>query len=452
MASIIAIKYFHFANIIPSSIFAKRAPVSAPTRTASQKPMITREEQLRKSVLSGIAIVATLYGVAGARAETPGVTKDEIRIGNTVPYSGPVSSKGATGRVIEEYFAMINEKGGVNGRKLKLFSLDDAFSPPKTVEAVRRLVEGEEVAFMFGMFGTAQNVATAKYLNAKKVPQLFLVSSSVQWDDPKGKPWSLALPWAPPLYAEAGIDVAYARKKNPDARFAILYQNDDAGREYLKGVRDALGPDADRLLASAQSFNVTDPTIDSQIAILANTKADVFLIYSLTSRACVQALSKANNLGWKPLRFLASSCANTQEVMEPAGLDVATGVLALGSVKPWDPDPKNDPAMAEYNRFMKERLPNVDPSNLTSTYAYMISQALVDVLARCKDDLSRENIMAVATSMKDVSLPMMLPGIKLNTSRDDYRPVKDGYMFEFNGKGWTIGTELYHDILPTRTN
>jgi ABC-type branched-subunit amino acid transport system substrate-binding protein len=271
--------------------------------------MIKGEEQLRKSVLSAIAIVATVCCVVGARAETPGVTKDEIKIGNTVPYSGPVSSKGVTGRIIEEYFAMINEKDGVNGRKLKLFSLDDAFSPPKT--AVRRPVEGEEVAFMFGMFGTAQNVATAKYLNAKKVPQLFLVSSSVQWDDPKGKPWSLALPWAPPLYAEAGIDVAYARKKIPDARFAILYQNDDAGREYVKGVRDALGPDADKLLVSAQSFNVTDPTIDSQIAILANTKADVFLIYSLTSKACVQVLSKANNLGWKPLRFLASSCANT---------------------------------------------------------------------------------------------------------------------------------------------
>jgi ABC-type branched-subunit amino acid transport system substrate-binding protein len=413
---------------------------------------ITGEEHLRASVLTAITVVAVVCGLAGARADTPGVTKTEIKIGNTVPYSGPVSSKGATGKVIEEYFAMINEKGGVNGRKLKLYSLDDAFSPPKTVEAVRRLVEGEEVAFMFAMFGTAQNVATTKYLNGKKVPQLFLVSSSVQWDDPKGKPWSLALPWAPPLYAEAGIDVAYARKKNPNARFAVLYQNDDAGREYLKGVRDALGPDADRLLASSQSFNVTDPTIDSQIAILADSKADVFLIYSLTSRACAQAISKANNLGWKPLRFVASSCANTQEVMEPAGLDVSTGVLALGSVKPWDPNPKNDPAMAEYNRFMKERLPNIDPSNLTTTYAYLLTQALVDVLERCKDDLSRENIMKVATTMKDVSLPMMLPGINLSTTPDDYRPVKSGYMFEFNGKGWTIGTELYHDILPTRTN
>jgi ABC-type branched-subunit amino acid transport system substrate-binding protein len=414
--------------------------------------MMTREQKVNRSVLSAIAIVATICSVVAARAETVGVSKDEIKIGNTVPYSGPVSSKGATGRIIEEYFAMINEKGGVNGRRLKLNSLDDAFSPPKTVEAVRRLVEGEEVAFMFAMFGTAQNVATTKYLNAKKVPQLFLISSSVQWDDPKGRPWSLALPWAPPLYAEAGIDVAYARKKNPNARFAVLYQNDDAGREYLKGVRDALGPDADRLLASAQSFNVTDPTIDSQVAILANTKADVFLIYSLTSRACAQALSKANSLEWKPLRFLASSCANTQEVMEPVGLDVATGVLALGSVKPWEPDPSNDPVMTEYNRFMKERLPNIDPRNVTSTYAYLLSQAVVDVLIRCKDDLSRENIMAVATSMKDTTLPMMLPGIKLNTSPDDYRPVKDGYMLEFNGKGWTVGTELYHDIIPTRTN
>jgi len=388
----------------------------------------------------------------GARAETPGVTNSEIKIGNTVPYSGPVSSKGLTGRVIEAYFAMVNEKGGINGRKLKLYSLDDAFSPPKTVEAVRRLVEGEEVALMFATFGTAQNVAIAKYLNTKKVPQLFLVSNSIQWDDPKGKPWSLALPWAPPLYAEAGIDVAYARKKNPEARFAVLYQNDDAGREYLKGVRDALGADADRLLLSSQSFNVTDPTIDSQVATLASTKADVFLIYSLTSRACTQAIAKAESLGWKPLRFVASSCANTQEVMEPAGLEVSRGVLALGSVKPWDPAPANDPAMSQYNKLMKDRLPNVDPSNLTTIYAYLLSQAPVDVLERCGDDLSRENIMKVATSMKDVTLPMMLPGIKINTGPDDYRPVKDGYMLEFDGKGWTIGKELYHDILPGRTN
>lgn len=404
-----------------------------------------------RAAISG-ALICGLGAPARSDSETPGVTKTEIKIGNTVPYSGPASSKGATGRVIEAYFAMINEKGGVNGRKLTLYSLDDAFSPPKTVEAVRRLVEGEEVAFMFATFGTAQNAAIAKYLNSRKVPQLFLVSSSIQWDDPKGKPWSLALPWAPPLYAEAGIDIAYARKRNPAARFAILYQNDDAGKEYLRGVRDALGPDADRLIASAQAFNVTDPTIDSQVATLADTKADVFLIYSLTSRACAQALAKASNLGWKPLRFLASSCANTQEVMEPAGLDVTRGVLALGSVKPWDADPKNDPAMAEYNKFMKERLPNVDPSNLTTTYAYLISQALVGVLERCGDNLTRENIMAVASNMQNVNLPMMLPGITLNTSRDDYRPVKDGYMFEFNGKGWTIGTELHHDNLPNRTN
>lgn len=403
--------------------------------------------------LASIAVLASFAAtVASYAADTPGVTKTEIRVGNTVPYSGPVSSKGATGRVIEAYFDMINEKGGVNGRKLRLFSLDDAFSPPKTVEAVRRLVEGDDVALMFATFGTAQNVAITKYLNAKKVPQLFLVSSSVQWDDPKGKPWSLALPWAPPLYAEAGIDIAYARKKNPNATFAVLYQNDDAGKEYLRGVRDALGADADRALLSSQAFNVTDPTIDSQVATLANSKADVFLIYSLTSKACTQALAKANSLGWKPMRFLASSCANTQEVMEPAGLEASRGVLALGSVKPWDPDPKNDPAMADYNRFMKERLSNIDPSNLTTIYAYLITQALVDVLQRCGDDLSRENIMAKATSMKDAVAPMMLPGIVLNTGKDDYRPVKTGYMFEFNGKGWTIGTELYHDVLPNRTN
>ncbi|GAA0000417.1 ABC transporter substrate-binding protein [Bradyrhizobium diazoefficiens] len=287
----------------------------------------------------------------------PGVSDTEIKIGNTMPYSGPASPLSITGKVIAAYFDEVNEKGGVNGRKLNLISLDDAFSPPKTMEAARRLVESDGVAFIFATMGTAPSSAIAKYLNSNKVPQLFLISSASKWNDPVNMPWSMALPWAPNYTSEAAIDVAYARAKNPNARFAVLYQNDDAGKEYLRGVKEALGADADKAIAMASSFEVADPTVDSQVLTLANTKADVFLIYSVTPRACAQAVRKAHEVGWQPQRFIASGCANKATVMVPAGLDAGKGVLSLGSLKPFVEAPKDDPAMTAYIDFMKKRLP-----------------------------------------------------------------------------------------------
>jgi ABC-type branched-subunit amino acid transport system substrate-binding protein len=251
----------------------------------------------------------------------------------------------------------------------------------------------------------------------------------------------MALPWAPNYVEEAGIEVRYARSRNPNARFAILYQNDDAGKDYLRGVKEALGPDADKAIAMASSFEVADPTVDSQILTLANTKADVFLIYSVTPRACAQAIRKAYETGWRPVRFISSGCANKETVMVPAGLEAATGIMSVGSLKPYAAD-STDPDMVAYRDFMKARVPNVDPANFAAGYGYMVAQALVVVLEQCKNNLSRENIMAQAANLKDVSLPLLMQGVKLNTSPTDYRPIKDGYMVEFRDNQFNVISEL----------
>jgi ABC-type branched-subunit amino acid transport system substrate-binding protein len=290
--------------------------------------------------------------------------------------------------------------------------------------------------------GTAPSSAIAKYLNSNKVPQLFLISSASKWNDPANMPWSMALPWAPNYTSEAAIDVAYARAKNPNARFAVLYQNDDAGKEYLRGVKEALGADADKAIAMASSFEVADPTVDSQVLTLANTKADVFMIYSVTPRACAQAIRKAHEVGWQATRFLASGCANKATVMVPAGLDAGKGVLSLGSLKPFVEAPKDDPAMTAYIDFMKKRLPNADVNNVAGLYGYTVAEALVVLLKQCKDNLTRENIMAQAANLKNVPLSLLMPGITLNTTPQDFRPIKDGYMLQFNGNDWIVASEL----------
>jgi branched-chain amino acid transport system substrate-binding protein len=358
-----------------------------------------------------------------------------------MPYSGPASALSVTGKAFAAYFDSVNEKGGVNGRKLNMVSLDDGFSPPKTVEATRRLVESDGVAFMFGTMGTAPSSATAKYLNGAKVPHIFLISSASKWNDPQNQPWLMALPWAPNYVEEAGIEVRYALAKNPNARFAILYQNDDAGKDYLAGVKKALGADADSRIALATSFEVADPTVDSQILTLANTKADVFLIYSVTPRACAQAIRKQHETAWRPMRFISSGCANKELVMVPAGLEASSGIMSVGALKPYSNDAK-DPDIVAYREFMKARLPGIDPANLAAGYGYMVAQALVVVLQQCKDNLSRENIMAQAANLKDVSLPLLMPGVKLNTSPTDYRPIKDGYMVEFRDNQFNVVSEL----------
>ena len=397
--------------------------------------------RLSKSAPAIVLTALLSLAAATAFAQQPGITDTEIKFGNIMPYSGPASALSVVGKVFTAYFDMVNEKGGVNGRKLNMLSLDDAFSPPKTVEATRRLVESDNVAFMFGTMGTAPSSATAKYLNGAEVPHLFLISSASKWNDPATQPWLMALPWAPNYVEEAGIDIRYARARNPNARFAILYQNDDAGKDYLRGAREALGADADKAIAMASSFEVSDPSVDSQILTLANTKADVFLIYSVTPRACAQAIRKAHETGWRPMRFISSGCANKDTVMVPAGLEAAAGIMSVVALKPYVPN-SNDAGLVAYADFMKARLPNVDPANFAAGYGYMVSQALVVVLEQCKNDLSRANIMAQAANLKGVSLSMLLPGITLNTSPTDYRPIKDGYMVEFRDNQLAVISEL----------
>ena len=390
-----------------------------------------------------LMVLLPLLSWTAAAAEQPGITDKEIKFGNIMPYSGPASALSVTGKVFSAYFDMINEKGGVNGRKLNMISLDDGFSPPKTVEATRRLVENDGVAFMFGTMGTAPSSATAKYLNGAKVPHLFLISSASKWNDPATQPWLMALPWAPNYVVEAGMEIRYALAKNPNARFAVLYQNDDAGKDYLRGVKEALGANADKAIAMATSFEVADPTVDSQVITLANTKADVFLIYSVTPRACAQAVRKAHETGWRPMRFISSGCANKDTVMAPAGLDAASGIMSVVALQPYTADSR-DPGIVGYAEFMKARMPNVDPANFAAEYGYMVAQALIVVLEQCKNDLSRENIMAQAANLKNVALPVLLPGITLNTSATDYRPIKDGYMVEFRDGQFVVVSDLLH--------
>ena len=390
----------------------------------------------------GLAIALTLGATTALaqKAYGPGVTDTEIKFGNTMPYSGPASSLGTVGKIMSAYFAMINEKGGVNGRKLNMVSLDDGFAPPKTVEAAKRLVEDDQVAFVYGTMGTAPSSAIAKYLNVNKVPQIFLISSASKWNDPKGMPYSIALPWAPNYMNEANFDVAYALQKNPKATFAVLYQNDDSGKDYVKGINEAFAKMPDKLLKMTP-FEVTDPTVDSQVVSLAATKADVFLIYSVTPRACAQAIRKAYEIGWRPQRFLSSGCANIETILKPAGLDAAKDIITLASIKPLDPSAK-DAELDAYIDFIKTRVPGVDPNYGSGEYAYFSAAALVELLKQCGDNLTRENILKQASNLKGVKAPLLLPGITLNTSPDDYTPLRDGYLMQFNGEKFVVISDL----------
>jgi ABC-type branched-subunit amino acid transport system substrate-binding protein len=389
----------------------------------------------------GVAFLARPAGAENKYA--PGVTDTEIKIGNTMPYSGPASALGTTGKVIAAYFTMINEKGGVNGRKLTLLSRDDGFSPPKTVGQTRRLVESDNVAFMFATMGTAPNSAIQKYLNESQVPQLFLISSASKWNDPKNFPWSIAFPWQPPYAAEANIYLRYVLAQKPNAKFAILYQNDDGGKEYLSATREALGANADTAIAKTLSFEVSDPTVDSQIVSLAATKADAFMLYGLTPRACSQAIRKAYELGWRPaLRFITGGCTNIEGILRPAGLEKAEGYISISAFTPITAGRQTDPAIIEYVEFLKRYAPGVEPTSAYAEYAYSVAGALIELLRQCGDNLTRENIMRQAANLRGMKLPLFLPDIRINTSADNYRTLAEGYLTRFDGENWVIFGDL----------
>ena len=395
---------------------------------------------MRKAFGALGAISFLLLPAASFAAEMRGVTSTEIRIGQTMPYSGPVSAFGALGKGEAGYFRMLNERGGINGRKINFISLDDSYAPPKTVEQTRRLVESDEVALIFSSIGTAHNTAIAKYLQGKNIPQLFLASGASKFGDIAQFPQATMGVQAPFRY-EARLYTRYALSKIPNAKFAVVAQNDDYGRDYLAGLKDVLGEKYDALVTVA-TYEITDPTIDSQIVKLKATGADVFVI-AATPKFAAQAIRKAYEIGWRPLTFLSNTAVWISTVMQPAGVEAGTGIISTAYVKdPDDPAWKDDPGMKGWRDFMTRYVPDGDQHDTNYVNAYNSAMALEAVLKACGDDLSTENILKQAFAIKDLELPMLLPGIRINTSPADHVPVDQMQLMRFNGKTWDRFGEL----------
>jgi ABC-type branched-subunit amino acid transport system substrate-binding protein len=390
-------------------------------------------------LLGGLAVPAD---PGGAAAQTVvGVTATEIKIGHTNPYSGPASAYGTIGKVIGAYFKKVNDEGGINGRKINFITYDDAYSPPKTVEMVRRLVEQDQAAFVFNTLGTPTNTAIHKYLNQQKVPQLFVATGATKWNDPKNFPWTMG--WQPNYQAEGQIYAKYVLKNVPDAKIGILYQNDDYGKDYVKGLKDGLGDAAKKLIVSEQSYETTDPTIDSQILNLKSSGANVFFNVTIPKFA-VQAIKKAHDIGWKPLHLLNSVSSSVGVVLKPAGLDASRDLLTTYYIQdPTDPQWKKLQGYKDWLAFMKKYYPDGNIEDAFNVYGYSAAQTLVHVLKQCGNDLSRENIMRQAANIKDLTLPMLLPGIKINTSPTDFAPIEQEQLAKFDGERWVLFGEIY---------
>ncbi len=395
---------------------------------------------LRRSL--AIALLALLGVVAAATAaDTPGVTATEIKIGHTNPYSGPASAYGTIGKVEAAYFKMINEQGGINGRKINFISLDDGYSPPKTVEMVRKLVEQDQVLAVVQPLGTPSNTAIHKYMNQAKVPQLFVATGATKWGDPKNFPWTMG--WQPTYQTEGHIYAQYVLKNVPNAKVGILYQNDDYGKDYVKGLKDGLGENAKKIIVMEQSYEVTDPTIDSQIVNLKNSGANVFFDVT-TPKFAAQAIKKANDIGWKPLHLLNNVSSSIGAVLKPAGLEASKDLVTARYAKSYDdPQFKNDAAMKEWVAFMQKYYPEGNLHDDFNIYGYNVAQTIVHVLKQCGNDLSRANLMKQAASIKDLSLPLLLPGIKVNTGPSDFYPIEQEQLAKFDGERWVLFGEVY---------
>jgi branched-chain amino acid transport system substrate-binding protein len=401
--------------------------------------MISRRRFLETTAVSTALWAARALPARAANA--PGITDKEIKFGQTMPYSGPASSYGAIGKAELAYFKKINDDGGINGRMLNLLSLDDGYSPPKTVEQIRRLVEQDEVGFIFQSLGTPPNSAIQKYLNDHKVPQLFVATGATKWADPKHFPWTIG--WQPNYQTEAHIYAKYLLANKPDAKIAILYQNDDYGKDYVIGLKDGLGDKAKTMIVKEESYEVTDPTIDSQIVSLQASGGDTFL-NATTPKFAAQAIRKAFDIGWKPLHFLNNVSISVGTVLKPAGLEKSVGVITADYRKdPTDPRWKDDAGYKQWLEFMKKYMPDADLGDNDYPYGMMSAMTMVQVLKQCGNDLSRENIMKEAANLKDLELPMLLPGIKVNTSPDNFAPIKQMQLQRFTGTSW----ELFGDVL-----
>ncbi len=397
-----------------------------------------------------VMILTTAFVVGqsrGAGRYDVGASDTEIKIGNTNPYSGPASVYGTIGRSIVAYFKKVNDEGGINGRRITFISLDDGYSPPKTVEMVRRLVEQEQVLLLFQTLGTPTNTAIWKYVNDRKVPHLFVATGATKWGDPKGHPWTMG--WQPTYQAEGHIYAQYILENIPDAKVGILYQNDDYGKDYLKGFKEGLGEAAKGVIVMEQTYEVTDPTIDSQIVNLKNSGANVFFDVTIPKFAA-QAIRKAAGVGWKPIHLLNNVSSSVGATLKPAGLDASTGIISTAFVKdPTDPQWRNDRGFKDWLAFMQTYYPEGNTSDLFNVYGYSAAQTLVYVLKECGSDLSRANLMKQAATIKNLSLPMLLPGITINTGPTDFYPIEQLQLGRFDGERWVLFGKVY-DASRTR--
>lgn len=395
---------------------------------------------------TALAIALSASSAYAQKKYDTGATDTEIKIGQTAPFSGAYSVYANIAKTEAAYLKMINEQGGINGRQVKLIQYDDAYSPPKTVEQIRKLVEGDEVLFTFQIIGTAANAAVQKYLNSKKIPQLLASTGAAKFTDPKNFPWTMA--YNPNYVVEGRIYGRYILKEHPDAKIGILYQNDDMGKDYIAGLKAALGDKAAKMIVAEASYEVSDPTIDSQVLKIKDAGADLFYSAS-TPKQAAQAIRKIHELGWKPIHIVDINASPVSATLVPAGLEASKGVISVQYGKdPADPTWKGDPGLQKYLDFMTKYFPEGDKMNTVNTYGYSAAQLLVQILKQCGDDLTRENIMKQAASLKNVELDLALPGLKINTGPDDYRVNKQLQMMRFNGERWELFGPILEDAGP----
>jgi len=388
-----------------------------------------------------IVFAAASSGALAQKKYDTGATDTEIKIGNIMPYSGPASAYGVIGKTEAAYFKKINDAGGINGRKINFISYDDGYSPPKTVEQARKLVESDEVLFIFNSLGTPPNSAIHKYMNSKKVPQLFVATGATKWNDPKDFPWTMG--WQPNYQSETQIYAKYILKEKPGAKIAVLFQNDDYGKDYLKGLKDGLGDKAAAMIIAEESFETTEPTIDNHMVKLKSTGADIFVNIS-TPKFAAQAIKKMAEIQWKPLHFLNNVSASVGSVIKPAGYENSQDIISAAYLKDAsDPQWDNDAGMKEFYAFLAKDFPEGNKLDGSVVVGYGVAQTLVKVLTMCGDNLTRENVMKQAASLKDFRTEVLLPGIKINTGPADFAPISQLQLMKFKGEKW----ELFGDII-----
>jgi ABC-type branched-subunit amino acid transport system substrate-binding protein len=407
-----------------------------------------RKAKMRGVLVLGAVLLATSPALAQKKYDS-GASDTEIKIGQTMPYSGPASSFSISARIAAAYYKMLNDRGGIAGRKITMISMDDGYSPAKTVEQTRRLVEQDEVLALFGSLGTPTNVAVRKYLNQKKVPQLLVASSSSQWNSPRDYPYSTSLFLS--ADQEAAAFAHYILATKPDAKIAVLYQNDDFGKDYLKAFQGALGPKADNMIVKALSYLPTEPTVDQQIVALKFSGADVFM-NAASGKFGPMSIRKASELQWKPLQFVGSSNTSVKNVLEPVGLDNATGIVSLAVYKdPSDPQTVNDKDVQAFFQFMKQNLPSEDAKDLSTVGGYVSGQLTAHILEKCGNDLTRDNVLKQASSLKTPPIGMLREGVSISTSPDNYLPFNSARFIRFDGARWvTFGEPIAMKDVPPR--